>query len=473
MSSKRRVKKTYKRKHLIVFIFIVSLILLGVLGYFKCLKNQLNLKGYDSEITINYKGKYSGDNFTACYGNIFDCKKAKIKRIGEIDSSKLGKQKVTYEITYSNGKKKKLVQEVEIVDKEAPVITVESATVCPNGKVNNVVFTAVDNYDGDITDKAKVEYKDKKVIITVSDSSKNEAVKEIKDPSIEDKDGPVITINGNNVVSLRVNDSYEDEGASAVDKCDGEVKVTKEGSFNTGVAGSYTITYRAKDSSNNETEAERVINVYDVKNGDRVIYLTFDDGPSEHTSRLLDVLKKYNVKATFFVTNNGPDEMIKREYDEGHTVALHTATHQYSYLYSSVDNFFEDLNAVSYRVERITGHKPTMIRFPGGSSNLISADYDGGIHIMSILTDEVERRGYQYYDWNVSSGDAGGTDTSDGVYNNVISTLKEGSSIVLQHDIKGFSVDAVESIIQYGQANGYTFEKLTPASPKAHHGVNN
>ena len=251
-SKKKRVKKNYKRKHLMVFIFIVSLILLGVLGYFKCIKNQLNLKGYNGDITINYKGKYNGDDFTACYGNMFDCKKAKIKRIGDIDTSKLGKQKVTYEIEY-NGKKKKIVQEVEIVDKEKPVIKVESASICPNGKINTVNFTVTDNYDGDITDKAKVEYKDNKIIITVSDSSKNEAVKEIKDPVKEDKDGPVITLNGNRVVSLRVNDSYEDEGAKAEDKCDGEVKVKTEGSFNTSVAGSYTITYTAKDSSNNES----------------------------------------------------------------------------------------------------------------------------------------------------------------------------------------------------------------------------
>ena len=92
---------------------------------------------------------------------------------------------------------------------------------------------------------------------------------------------------------------------------------------------------------------------------------------------------------------------------------------------------------------------------------------------MSILTDEVEKRGFIYFDWNVSSGDAGGTDSSDGVYNNVISTLKEGSSVVLQHDVKGFSVDAVERIIQYCLSNGYHFERLEPGSPTMHHGVYN
>jgi peptidoglycan/xylan/chitin deacetylase (PgdA/CDA1 family) len=92
---------------------------------------------------------------------------------------------------------------------------------------------------------------------------------------------------------------------------------------------------------------------------------------------------------------------------------------------------------------------------------------------MSILTDEVGKRGYHYYDWNVDSDDAGSATTSDEVYNNVISSLKDDYSIVLQHDIKGFSVDAVERIIQYGLSNGYTFRKLSPTSPKAHHRVFN
>jgi peptidoglycan/xylan/chitin deacetylase (PgdA/CDA1 family) len=93
---------------------------------------------------------------------------------------------------------------------------------------------------------------------------------------------------------------------------------------------------------------------------------------------------------------------------------------------------------------------------------------------MSVLVGEVERRGFQYADWNLSSGDAGGASTADQVYDNVVSRLGDGRYIVLQHDVKGFSVDAVERIIQYGQANGYIFLPLTNDSPfLAHHGVNN
>ena len=90
---------------------------------------------------------------------------------------------------------------------------------------------------------------------------------------------------------------------------------------------------------------------------------------------------------------------------------------------------------------------------------------------MKALAKEVVKRGYYYFDWNVSSGDAGGTTTSDGVYYNVINYLKSGTSVVLQHDVKKYSVDAVEKIIQYGLENGYTFERLEESSPAIRHGA--
>ena len=203
------------------------------------------------------------------------------------------------------------------------------------------------------------------------------------------------------------------------------------------------------------------------------IYLTFDDGPGEHTDRLLDILKKYNVKATFFVTGRGDDATILREYNEGHTVALHTFSHDYTYVYSSVENYFADLERVAARVKSITGVDAKIIRFPGGASNTVSAKYDGGIRIMSILTSEVLNRGYVYFDWNVSSNDAGGANTADAVYVNTVTHLKDGANVVLQHDIKSYSVDAVERIITYGLENGYDFKALTVDSPAVRHGVNN
>jgi len=204
-----------------------------------------------------------------------------------------------------------------------------------------------------------------------------------------------------------------------------------------------------------------------------VVYLTYDDGPGDYTNALLDVLKKYDVKATFFVTSRGADDVIRREYDEGHTVALHTWSHNYAYVYSSMANYFADLQQISDRVKNITGVESKLIRFPGGSSNTVSTRYDGRTRIMSKLTREVEARGYQYFDWNVDSDDAGRANSSDVVYANVINRLKPGPNVVLQHDIKPYSVEAVERIIQWCNDNNYVFEPLTSDSPTVHHGVNN
>ncbi|MBR2803421.1 polysaccharide deacetylase [Candidatus Saccharibacteria bacterium] len=201
------------------------------------------------------------------------------------------------------------------------------------------------------------------------------------------------------------------------------------------------------------------------------IYLTFDDGPGDYTNELLNILARQHVKATFFVTGNGEDEMIAREYREGHAVGLHTLSHNYFYIYSSVDNFFDDLYAVQERVKNITGQTSMLMRFPGGSSNTVSRRYQRGI--MSELTAEVEARGFTYFDWNVLSGDAGETTDTGEVVWRVTSALREGENVVLQHDIKDFSVAAVEEIIKFGKDNGYKFDKLSSKSFTAHHGVNN
>ena len=237
--------------------------------------------------------------------------------------------------------------------------------------------------------------------------------------------------------------------------------------------GKYTISYTVSDDLNNTTKLTRTVYVYeknpDVPIGDKVIYLTFDDGPSKYTEELLDILKKYNVKATFFVTSNGSDDTIKRAYEEGHSIGLHTYSHNYSKVYQSVDAYFNDLNKISSRVEKITGEKSKLIRFPGGSSNTVSKFNPG---IMTTLAKEVEVRGYKYFDWNVGSSDTSTSDSSK-IANNVIKSLKKGSNIVLQHDTNYSSVKAVSEIIEYGLNNGYVFAPLDITSPSAHHTIAN
>lgn len=150
----------------------------------------------------------------------------------------------------------------------------------------------------------------------------------------------------------------------------------------------------------------------DPQDDEKVVYLTFDDGPSANTQRVLDILDQYDAKATFFITAQQPDyfPMIKKVYDEGHTIGLHSYTHEYDQVYASVDAYFDDLEKIGEVAKEQLGFVPCFIRFPGGASNSISKKYSVGI--MTQLTQQVLDKGYQYYDWNVSSGD-GGTVTAD------------------------------------------------------------
>ena len=281
---------------------------------------------------------------------------------------------------------------------------------------------------------------------------------------------PVIELQGGESIRVPLNSGYSEPGYDVYD-IGGDYELAVEGEVDPNTEGEYEIKYTAVDTSGNTTTVSRMVHVIKPAG---TVYLTFDDGPSEHTGRLLDVLKKYGVKVTFFVTGRGDDSYFKREFDEGHTVALHTNSHNYSYVYSSVDNYFNDLNTISDRVKAQTGVESKLIRFPGGSSNLVSRRYDGRTRIMSRLVNEVTARGYTYFDWNVDSNDAGGATSADEVFNNVTSRLVVGGdSVVLQHDVKGFSVDAVERIINYCNEHNFIFKKLDENSFTAHHGVNN
>ena len=402
---------------------------------------------------------------------------------GSVDSSKLG----TYHIHYKAKKGIFSVQktrEVKIVDTKAPIIElnkIDGYYPKTGETYQEEGFTATDNYDGDITSKIK-RTEDKNVITyTVSDSSGN---KTSVQRTIEYNDGiaPTITLNGDSDITIKAGTRFEDPGCTAKDSHGNDISdsVSVSDNISTYRAGTYTITYSVTDKFGNETSIDRTVTVEAVKqtattsSGNKVVYLTFDDGPGAHTQQLLDILDKYNVKVTFFVTNvnSGYENMIAKEAAAGHTVAIHSASHDYKKIYSSVDAYFADLNEMSDIIYAQTGQRPKLIRFPGGSSNTVSLKYCSGI--MTTLTKAVTDQGYKYFDWNVSSGDAGGTTSTEEVYQNVVNGMKSHNvSVVLQHDIKGFSVNAVERIIQWGLANGYTFLPLTTSTEDVHHGINN
>ncbi len=461
-----------------VFIAICIALFSGFLIAYLTVPRILEKK-FKEYTEIEYNTNYNYNYGELLYGNIFSHKVLEPKVYGTVNSSKIG----TYEITYKFDNIIEFKQEVRVVDKKKPVINMDNdiIEVCPNGKLKKELkMEAIDEYEGDLTERVKLNKAAGSYYLSVVDSSGNEFIKDLNAKVIDNK--PTLKLKGKKSISLYVGDKYTESGTEVSDDCDEDIKVVTSGSVDTSKAGTYKITYSVKDSSDQEVKLERTITVNKivkrqasvpkVLTGKKIIYLTFDDGPSKHTARLLDVLKKYNVKATFFVTKYGSDEMIKREYDEGHTVALHTWSHDWK-MYATVDTFFADLNKIKNRVVRITGHEPKYMRFAGGSSNTVSRKHDGGKHIMSRLVNEVEKRGYTYFDWNVSSGDAGATTSTNQVYKNVINGLKKDYSIVLQHDSKGYSVDAVEKIIKYGLENGYTFKAIDDETPAVHHHVNN
>ena len=211
-------------------------------------------------------------------------------------------------------------------------------------------------------------------------------------------------------------------------------------------------------------------------NGKSIAYLTFDDGPSSITHSVLDILKKYNVKATFFVINSGNynKETLQREVNEGHTIGLHAYDHNYAIAYKDDNSYLDGIDKLRAKVKADTGFDSHYIRFPGGSSNTISKRYSKGI--MSRITKTAKQRGYKYYDWNVDDDDAGRARTADDCYNNVIKELRPNrSNIVLMHDFGTNKkiLEALPRIIEYCQKNGYTMLPIDDNTPEIHHGLSN
>ena len=463
------------KKKILFFAFFLSVIMVL---YFFFFRSVIFFKFSETYLSVDVFSEFSAPNVTACYGNLFKCKNIDVVVDSNVDTSKIGNYRIIY--SAKKGKKnKEYVINVDVVDNEAPIIDVssDSLSVCPGATDFNIDYKAYDNYDGDISFKVSKSVFDNVLSLSVSDSSFNIFNKDVNIIR-EDLEAPIITFNGNEKVYIPIGSSYFDSGATAFDNCDGDLtsNISVSGSVDTSRCGSYSINYSVSDSVGNISSATRSVFVYAPNgNGDKVVYLTFDDGPSSYTGELLDILAKYNVKVTFFVTNRAPDYnfFIKRAFDEGHTIALHTSSHNYSLVYSSVDAYFYDLSLINETVKNITGNYSYLIRFPGGSSNTVSRKYNVGI--MSTLSRMVTERGYKYFDWNVSSGDADGfTHPSSDYSNNIINGISNKSmSIVLQHDTNINSIRAVSTVIEYGLAHGYSFRALDMGSPVVHHGIAN
>ena len=319
-----------KNKKMIIGILTAAIVLVvAFIVYITCFDSHIEFSSkFKNGITVEYGKKFEAPKIKAYVrGRLINRKGKEIKCTidSNVDATKTGSYEI--KVTAQYGKKTATQTiKVEVRDKKAPEITLNGdaeMTVEAGSEFSDPGYTATDNYDGDLTDKVSVtgavdtsKPGDYEIKYSVADSSKNESdVK--RTVHVTDTTAPQIKLSGDDFMSVKKGDKYSDPGYTATDNCDGDitdsVKVSGD-KVDKDKAGKYTVTYEVSDSSGNKAKATRVVSVYDpaatadtVNPGNKIIYLTFDDGPGKYTQGLLDVLDKYNVKATFFVTNTHPD----------------------------------------------------------------------------------------------------------------------------------------------------------------------
>ncbi|MCQ2494286.1 MAG: polysaccharide deacetylase [Lachnospiraceae bacterium] len=216
-----------------------------------------------------------------------------------------------------------------------------------------------------------------------------------------------------------------------------------------GIVDSWKTFYEDREARLAEIEAERLAAMFDPMKAAHKVYLTFDDGPSEYTEQILDILDQYNVKATFFVIGREDEESLrlyKEIVDRGHTLGMHSYSHKYADIYKNKDAFIKDFEKIYTLLATATGTTPMYYRFPGGSSNTVSK-ID-----MHVYTDYLTSRGITYFDWNVSSGDAisNGVPVEELIIGSTSDIQTRHTSVILFHDTttKSTTVEALPIIIE-------------------------
>lgn len=201
----------------------------------------------------------------------------------------------------------------------------------------------------------------------------------------------------------------------------------------------------------------------------KYVYLTFDDGPSIQTEKILKILDEHNVTATFFVIGKDDEKSLERYkaiVDSGNSIGLHSYTHDYEEIYASVENFAIDLQRISDLVYSATGVRSNLFRFPGGSSNSIVSD-------INVYIDYLNQNGYTYFDWNSSSRDAASVmPPKEDIINTVVSEVEgRDNVVVLMHDSerKESTVEALPKLIEKLKAMGYTIKGIDENSIPVQH----
>ena len=400
-----------------------------------------------------------------------------VKIEGQVNIDEVGQYSIVYQV---NDKKDTLI--VNVVDLLAPEFDVIEKTIVEGESIEAKDLVENVNDDSEIEILYENDYNfstagDYPVQIIVKDIYGNQTVKEsIVHVEVKDTIPPVLT--GLSSLTLDVGRPINlYEGVSIVDNLDPEPTFTIDTSnLKENVAGIYTVYYLAEDRQGNKATYSREVILRSVSNKEKVVYLTIDDGPSFNTPEVLSILEKYNAKATFFVTGECPEyyPYIKMAHDQGHTIGLHTFSHNYSQIYASDEAYIADLKAIQDVVAGQIGYRPTIFRFPGGSSNTVSKHYNLGI--VSRLADYANRNGFVYYDWNADIGDGNpGMEAKDLIEQAKLTGQGLDTIVMLMHDGRGSqeSVKALPEIIEYYQALGYTFKAIDECTPTAHHRIAN
>lgn len=266
----------------------------------------------------------------------------------------------------------------------------------------------------------------------------------------------------------KVNENKQNENYNIISSENSTKNIisNSESSSNSNINQNTSNTEIKEDIKSNQSKEKFVENVDDIYNGEegKRVFLTFDDGPSTSvTPHILDTLKKYNIKATFFVLGNRVSdnaELIKREYNEGHYIANHGYSHRYDKIYASSKNVLKEYNKTEQEIKKALGdenYSSNLFRFPGGS---IGGEYD---KIKEKAKIDLKRNQIAYLDWNALTNDAAGAYTKEKIIKNLKKTVgNKNNVVVLMHDApdKILTYETLEDIIKYLQQKGYSFKNM-------------
>ena len=491
-------KTNTSKKHIVEVVLLALAVLLAGVALLLAVPDPAIVVNGQDDVTVDVFATYTDAGAQARF-LLFDISD-KLETDNPVDTARTGRYTIRYfvKLLFSSAE---AFRTVTVADRVNPVVTLQGDAEV---RVEDLSFftdpgvIAQDNYDGDLTGsviashtetvftegerKGETEY-----IFTYSvlDGAGNAGFA-IRKVIAKDTTPPVITLVGEESVAVIRGQPYTEQGATAEDNVSGAVAVSVAGGVDTAVEGVYVVKYMAEDAAGNRSEITRKVTVrapaqapsgVTIVPGGSYVALTFDDGPSANTTAVLDTLAQYGVKATFFILNYSESyiPVLRRMINEGHTLAIHSWSHDYSAIYTSAEAYMQGVYKLQEKIRNDTGYTAAIIRFPGGSSNTVSKKYCAGV--MSQLARRAEAEGFIYYDWNVDSGDADGNCMGkDYIVSNVKNSLRSGRvNVVLMHDSspKTTTPQALPEIIADAQARGFTFVPLSSSVPAVHHGINN